>query len=109
MEGIAYINDLVNEIEILENIRDHSKDKTEKINNVIQNKKMLLEKCKNNLNSLSNNKIEYKLYLKLLDGKTASQAVSEVANENYINDIKPSSMSSIWEYYKKLKKFLKQE
>ena len=109
MEGIAYINDLVNEIEMLKNLRDHSKDKIDKINHLIQDKEMLLEKCKINLDSLSNNKIEYKLYLKMLDGKTASQAVSEVANENYMNDVRPTSMSSIWEHYKKLKKILKQE
>ncbi len=109
MEEIALINDLVNEIEMLKKIRNHSSDKTNKIDNIIKEKEMLLESCKNNLNSLSNNKIEYKLYLKILDGKTASQAVSEVANENYINDIRPSAVSSIWKYYKKLKKILKRE
>ena len=62
-----------------------------------------------NLSKLSNNQIEYKLYLKMLNGKTASQAVSEVADENYMNDIKPSSLSSIWVYYKNMQKIIKQE
>ena len=45
----------------------------------------------------------------MLNGKTASQAVSEVADENYMNDIKPSSLSSIWVYYKNMQKIIKQE
>lgn len=109
MESIAYINDLINEIEIFKNIRDHSIDKIDTLNTLIDEKEKLLEQCKINLSKLSNNQIEYKLYLKMLNGKTASQAVSEVADENYMNDIKPSSLSSIWVYYKNMQKILKQE
>lgn len=109
MESIAYINDLINEIEIFKNIRDHSIDKIDTLNTLIDEKEKLLEQCKTNLSKLSNNQIEYKLYLKMLNGKTASQAVSEVADENYMNDIKPSSLSSLWVYYKNMQKILKQE
>lgn len=109
MESIAYINDLINEIEIFKNIRDHSIDKIDTLNTLIDEKEKLLEQCKINLSKLSNNQIEYKLYLKMLNGKTASQAVSEVADENYMNDIKPSSLSSIWVYYKNMQKIIKQE
>lgn len=106
MENIAYINDLIIEIEILKNLRDNSKNNIEKIEEIIVDKENTLNKCKENLKKLSNNQIEYRLYLKMLNGKTVSQAVDEIANENYINDIKPNSTAGIWLHYKKLKKLI---
>ena len=45
-----------------------------------------------------------RLYSKINDGKKPTVAVTEVAEENYFNNVKPSSLSSIWRYYIKLKK-----
>ena len=39
---------------------------------------------------MSINKIEYRLYLALLSGLNPNKAVEKIANENYVNDIKPS-------------------
>lgn len=48
-----------------------------------------------------------RLYSKILSGIKPTKAVEEVAEENYINDVKPSSIPSIWRHYNKLKKSLK--
>ena len=45
-----------------------------------------------------------RLYSKINNGKRPTEAVTEVAEENYFNNVKPSSLSSIWRYYIKLKK-----
>lgn len=103
MDCIPYINDLLIEIDTLEKINNNNP----KINEKIQEKRFLIEKCKSNLNRLSNNKIEYRLYLKIINGLKPSKAVEEIANENYRDGIKPTDVSTIWKnYYKKIKKFL---
>ena len=107
MDCIKYINDLQLEIEILENLKDNSNN--EDIENKIKAKKAILKKCKENLEKLSFNQIYYKLYLYILNGLTPSQAVDKVAEDNYLNDVKPTAPSNIWKYYTKMKKILKQE
>lgn len=106
MDCISYLNDLQLEIDILEKIkRENDKDKIDKI---IKQKEELIEKCKSNLSQFSINSIEYRLYYKILQGKKPSQAVEEIAEENMQNNIKPSSVNTIWKnYYKKIKKFCK--
>lgn len=107
MDCIKYINDLQLEITMLEDLKNNSN--TEDIDKKIKNKKDILEKCKSNLEKLSFNQIYYKLYLNILNGLTPSQAVDKVAEDNYLNDVKPTAPSNIWKYYNKMKKILKQE
>ena len=93
MECIKYINDLVIEIKILENIKHSKKDNDLAIDKEILNRKQLLEECKNNLSKLSENQICYRIYLNILNGMTPSKATDP---------------STIWKnYYKKIKKYLK--
>lgn len=103
MDCIPYINDLLIEIDILEKLNNNNP----KIVSKISEKKKILAECKNNLNKLSSNKIEYRLYLKILEGKKPSKAIEELADENYTNGIKPTDISTLWtNYYKKIKKYL---
>lgn len=104
MDCIKYINDLQLEITMLEDLKNKSNE--EDINKKIEIKKDILQKCKINLEKLSPNQIYYKLYLNILNGLTPSKAVETVAENNYLNDIKPCSVASIWEYYKKMKKII---
>ena len=104
MDCIKYINDLQLEITMLEDLKNKSNE--EDINKKIEIKKDRLQKCKINLEKLSSNQIYYKLYLNILNGLTPSKAVETVAENNYLNDIKPCSVASIWEYYKKMKKII---
>ena len=62
---------------------------------------------KEDLSKISINSIEYRLYLKILNGKTPTQAVNEIADENFNNDIKPNGTTQIWKYYNKIKKIIK--
>lgn len=107
MDCIKYINDLRLEITMLEDLKNKSNE--EDINKKIEIKKDILQKCKDNLEKLSFNQIYYKLYLNILNGLTPSQAVDKVAEDNYLNDVKPTAPSNIWKYYNKMKKILKQE
>lgn len=109
MDCIPYINDLQVEIEILKDVAKNGNCDIDLVNKQIREKEMLIQKCKENLSKLSKNCIEYRLYLKILSGLTPSKAVAKVSEENYLNNIKPSSISILWEYYKNLKKILKQE
>lgn len=107
MDCIPYINDLKVEIQILNDVKTNFEGDTSNIDEKIKEKEKLIEKCKDNLSKLSKNSIEYRLYLNILNGLTPTKAVEKVANENYENDIKPSSVDRIWRnYYKKIKKFL---
>lgn len=104
---ISFINDLQVEIEILKNMELVEENKIILIRKQIEEKKALVKSFEDNLKKLSKNSIEYRLYLCFLNGMTPSRAVSEVAKENYLNDIKPSSERAIWKnYYPKLKKIL---
>lgn len=103
MDCIPYINDLLIEIDTLEKINNNNPE----INNKIEKKRELIEQCRDNLSKLSMNSIEYRLYLKILNGKTPTQAVNEIADENFKNDIRPNGTTQIWKYYKKIKKIIK--
>lgn len=104
MDCIPYIKNLLLEIEMLEKINNNPE-----IDKKIQEKKDLVEACKETLNKLSTDNIEYRLYMKIINGLNPTKAVKEVADENYINDIKPNSEAQIWKYYKNLKKIAKVE
>lgn len=99
MDCIKYINDLSVEIEILKDLLTSSeKDKFE-IEDRINRKTVILEKCKRNLEKLSDNQVCYRIYLNILNGMSVSKAIEKVADENYINNVKPSSSETIWKYY----------
>lgn len=103
MDCIPYINDLQIEIAILNKIADDDIDVKRKI----KEKQETIEMIKEDLSKISINSIEYRLYLKILNGKTATQAVNEIADENFNNDIKPNGTTQIWKYYNKIKKIIK--
>lgn len=103
MDCIPYINDLLLEIEMLEKINNDDIE----INLKIKQKKDLIRECKENLSNLSKDNIEYRLYVNILHGLSPTKAVEKVAEENYYNNKKPTSISRIWEYYKKMQKKVK--
>ncbi len=103
MDCIPYVNDLLNEINILKQVVDTN----EKIKNKITEKEEKIKIIKENLSKMSANSIEYRLYLKILNGKTPTQAVNEIADENFASDIRPNGTTQIWKYYKKIKKMSK--
>lgn len=109
MECIKYINDLETEIQILKDLKGNIDCDISEIEEKIKNKEQLIEKCKENLAKLSNDKICYRIYLHMLNGLNPSKAIEKVAEENYINDVKPASICVLWEYYKKIKKTIKPE
>ena len=98
MDCIPYINDLLIEIKMLEELDSSNPEIKGKI---------LIKKVKENLSKISVNSIEYRIYLKMLNGLTPTRAINEIATENYEKDIKPAEESIIWKkYYKNLKKML---
>ena len=103
MDCISYVNDLLIEIDILNKINNDDID----IQKKIKEKQKKTKLVKATLSKLSLTSIEYRLYLKILNGKTPTQAVNEVADENFASDIKPNGTTQIWKYYKKIKKMLK--
>lgn len=106
MDCIPYIKDLLIEIETLKAIRQ-DKDDTTEIDRDILKKEQLIKKCKENLSKLSNNSIEYRIYIYYLDGLNINKAISKVADENYRMNIKPSSERAIYKnYYSKIKKYI---
>lgn len=100
MECIKYINDLEIKIETLERLKGYVDDE-EKLNKQINEKKMLLNECKNNLRKLSDNEVCYKLYVYMLDGLSPTKAIEKVAEEYYYSE------PTVWRYYRTLKKMLK--
>ena len=107
MDCIPFIKNLLVEIEILEDLKRTASSNEKEISKKISEKKETIERCKSNLSKLENGSIEYRLYLYILNGLTPSKAVAKVADENFQNDIKPSSENRIWrDYYKKIKNFL---
>ena len=108
MDCIPYINDLQIEINILKDIQNNGNCDIEQIDKKIKEKELLIQKCKENLSKLSINSIEYRLYLKILNGLKPSRAIEEIANENYKNETKPTDITFIWKkYYKKIKFLIK--
>ena len=107
MECIKYINDLELEIKILKDLKGNIDCDISEIDEKIQNKEQLLEKCKENLSKLSNDKICYRVYLHMLNGLNPSRAIEKVAEENMYLGIKPMTPDVIWRnYYPILKKIL---
>lgn len=107
MDCISYINDLQIEIRILKDVKAHGNCDINAVDKKIEEKENLIDKCRDNLSKLSNKNIEYRLYRYILNGFSPTQAVEKVADENYQNDIKPSSPNKIWtKYYKNLKKVI---
>ena len=72
----------------------------------INNKKTLLSKYRSILSNISSDDICCRLFAKLLGGRPPTKAVEEVARENYFQNIKPSSLSTIWRYYSRIKELL---
>lgn len=107
MDCIPYIQDLKLEIDTLKTIKS-SGNSNKEIDELISSKEKALEKCKDNLSKLKNGSIEYRLYINILNGMSPTKAVEAVADENYINDTKPSTYDPIWRRYRKLKELLKQ-
>ena len=107
MDCIPYINDLQIEIKILKDVKANGNSDINSIDEQIREKEALLDECKKNLSKLSDSQIEYRLYLALLSGLNPNKAVEKIADENYFNNIKPNSISGVWNYYQKLQKKLK--
>ncbi len=110
LECIKYINDLDIEIKMLEEAkRDcHDERDWQNLTRIIEYKKSKMQLYKDNLSKLSNCQIEYRIYLKMLNGLSPTRAVEEVAGENYISGKGITSLSQIWnKNYKKLKKIIK--
>lgn len=104
MDCIPYINDLLTEIDILKSFNNNDEERIKKI----QEKENLVKKIKNDLSKFSKNSIEYRIYFYYLSGMTINKAISKVADENYLNDIKPFTERSIYrKYYKNIKKYIK--
>jgi len=72
----------------------------------INNKKTILGKYRSVLSNISSNEICCRLFAKMINGLTPTKAVNEVARENYFNNTKPNSLSTIWRYYGKIKELL---
>lgn len=111
MECIKYINDLKIEIDMLNDTLKECHDEREYNNiiKIINSKNELMQKYKDNLSKLSDCKIEYRIYYKMLNGLSPSRAIEEVAEENYLKGVKPADVNFIWtNYYKNLKKIIKQ-
>lgn len=111
MDCIPYINDLVIEIRILKEIKksDMTRSRVDGIDKLIYDKERIINKCKKNLQRLSDNQICYRLYLKMLNGMSPTKAVESIANENYYRNLKPTATSKLWKYYKNVKNVVKGE
>lgn len=104
-----YINKVDMEIDLLTKLvnKTDSVSIKELLKREIDYKKDFKAKHLNLLEQISGNETYRRLYTKLLNGKKASRAVEEVVNENYCDNVKPYSESSIWRYYNNLKKIIK--
>lgn len=110
MDCIPYINDLQIEIQMLRELKNSGNCDVTQLEQKILEKEELIERCKSNLEKLSDNQICYRIYLKILNGMTPSKAVEEVSEENYLNNTGITSLTVLWtKYYKKMKEILKNE
>lgn len=107
-ECIEYMNNFEMEIIALEGLieKNNNVKMQQLLKTEVNNKKTLLSKYRSVLNNISSNDICCRLFAKILGGSPPSQAVKEVAEENYYKNIKPSSLSAIWRYYSKVKQLL---
>lgn len=107
MDCIPYIKDLQLEIQILKDVKANGNCDVSKVEKQINDKQLLIEKCKDNLSKLSDNQICYRIYLNMLNGMSVSKSIDKVAEENYMKGITPGEPSAIWKYYyPNLKKIL---
>ena len=109
---IPYIQDLKLEIEILKNVRNmtQKKETIKLLEKKIKEKEQLILKCREILKKISNDQICYRIYVNILSGLSINKSIAKVANENYFNNIKPTSERAIYKkYYPKLKKILKSQ
>ena len=108
---INFTNDFICSIEELKSLKKYYELEYHRTNN--EKFQINFEKIERYLNEYYNilekieNSTELKLYKYLNLGLTPSKAVEKVANENYLNNLKPTSLSNIWNHYKKLQKILK--
>lgn len=109
LDCIPYINDLKVEIEVLKNLMNDKDESSKKeILNMIKVKECLIDKCIKNLKKLSNNQICYRIYLNILSGLSVNQAIEKVAQENYLNNVKPATETSLYrDYYRKVKDIIR--
>ena len=107
MDCIPYINDLQLEIQILKDVKANGNCDVSKVEKQINDKQLLIEKCKYNLSKLSDNQICYRIYLNMLNGMSVSKSIDKVAEENGRIGIKPTDIQTLWvNYYRKIKKIL---
>lgn len=109
IDCVPYINDLQIEIGILKEVMKDKDDKNKKqIMEKITCKEKIIKNCIDNLKQLSNNQICYRIYVNMLSGLSVNKSIAKVAEENYLNNVKPASESMIFKkYYPELKKMLK--
>jgi len=107
-ECIEYMNNFEMEIIAIEGLIKKTNDikLQELLTKEIDNKKTLLSKYRSVLSNISSDEICCRLFAKILRGSPPTKAVEEVARENYYQNIKPSSLSTIWRYYSKIKELL---
>ena len=107
MEKIDFINDLELQIQILMELKIDADCEVKDLNEKIERKRAILNRCKKHLEILEEDEICYRIYLHILDGMTVTKAIEKVAEENYFNNVKPTSPQTLWKYYyPKLKKML---
>lgn len=80
-------------------------DKLESINKEISHLEDLKKTYLDNLSKMDG--IEYRLYSYILKGLNPTKAISKVAEENYLRDIKPATERGIAKYYNNMKKICK--
>lgn len=91
-------------LEVLE--EEYNRNPTKELYDEIEKLEDTINRYKHNLSLMS--EIENRLYYKIKYlGKNPTLAIKEVADENYFNDVKPSSVSVLWNIYsEKVKKFI---
>ncbi len=103
--------DFIYSVEELKDIKKYYEMEYHRTNNSkFQNNLDEIEAYLNEYNKILENienSTELKLYKYLNLGLSPSKAVEKVATENYLKDLKPSSIPQCWRYYKKLSKKLK--
>lgn len=107
-ECIKYMNNFEMEIMTIEGLinKVDNEKMQELLSHDIDNKKTLLNKYRSVLSNISSDDICCRLFAKILGGTPPTKAVEEVARENYFQNIKPNSLSTIWRYYGKIKQLL---
>ena len=95
MDCIKYITNLETEIKVLEDIKIDTDCDVQEINEKINRKRAILNRCKKNLENLADDEICYRIYVYLLDGMSATKAIEKVAEENFFKNIKPATAQTL--------------